>query len=537
MTAMLFAVAMTFIDQTIVAIAAPQIQGELGLSSDGVQWIINGYLLSLAAFFALGGRLSDMLGHKAVALTGVVIFAASSALCGLTPATSYAEPWIITFRVVQGAGAALMFPAALAIVVAAFPPRQRGSALAIFFAVSGGLTAIGPLAGGYLTQWTWRAIFWVNIPVAIVAVVLTLLATISTDRRRAPIDWLGALLIAAGMALSVLGFQQSNSWGWSSAWTWLCIVGGLLLLVAFVGYELRAAHPLIQVRIFADRAFSVDNGVLFFAMMAFVPVFFFISLYSQISLGYSATNTGLFMLWFFLGFAVASQIGGHILDRFGARWTVTVGTLVGAAGFALWAWKCTDLNATAQVPYIVTAGAGIGLLLGPASTDAVNRAIDASYGEVTGVTQTIRNYGSAVGLAVLGTLLLHVVDDRVVASLTALGVPAGQAQQAVAGYGAGTTGGTDLSALPAGQRQAFASALQQDFAQAVQVVFYGMALALVVAFVVSLWHPGGVYVDPNAPVTDSAPATGRADVVRRLLVKVGIGAAIFVVVYFIFDLL
>ena len=173
LAAMLFAVSMTFIDQTIVAIASPNIQSELDLSRSGVQWVINGYILALAAGFALGGRLADVLGSKRVVLIGIIGFAGSSALCGFTPKGSFAEAWIIFFRIIQGLSAALMIPAALAVVVSAFPLRERGRALAIFFGVSGGLTAIGPIAGGYLTQWTWRAIFWINIPVAILAVVLT----------------------------------------------------------------------------------------------------------------------------------------------------------------------------------------------------------------------------------------------------------------------------------------------------------------------------------------------------------------------------
>ena len=162
----LFAVAMTFIDQTIVSIAVPEIQKELGLTSTGVQWAVNACLLALAALFAFGGRLADTVGHRKMVSLGVIVFAGASALCGLTPKGSFAEAWLVIFRAVQGVGGAIMFPAALAIVVQTFALRERGRALALFFGVAGGLTAIGPVLGGFLTQWTWRAIFWVNIPVA-----------------------------------------------------------------------------------------------------------------------------------------------------------------------------------------------------------------------------------------------------------------------------------------------------------------------------------------------------------------------------------
>src|ERR1700733_10592478 len=148
-----FAVGMTFIHQTIVSIAVPNIQRELSLSSTGVQWVINGYLIALAALFALGGRLSDIFGHTKMCVIGVVVFVGASTLCGLTPTGSAAEAWIVAFRVVQGAGGAIMFPAALAIVVNTFPLQERGKALAVFFGIAGGLTAVGPILGGYLTQW------------------------------------------------------------------------------------------------------------------------------------------------------------------------------------------------------------------------------------------------------------------------------------------------------------------------------------------------------------------------------------------------
>src|SRR5271155_2218252 len=239
LAAMIFAVAMTFIDQTIVSIAAPEIQKQLGLTNTGVQWAINAYLLSLAALFAFGGRLADTAGHRKMVTLGVILFAASSALCGLTPKGSLAEAWIVTFRVVQGAGGAIMFPAALAIVVQTFELRERGRALAIFFGIAGGSTAIGPILGGYLTQWTWRAIFWVNIPVAIIALVLIVISKPVTVHRPARMDYRGLALIASGVALSVFGFQQSSIWGWSSHGIWLAIVAGVVLLVAFYFVELR----------------------------------------------------------------------------------------------------------------------------------------------------------------------------------------------------------------------------------------------------------------------------------------------------------
>jgi EmrB/QacA subfamily drug resistance transporter len=493
LTAMIFAVSMTFIDMTIVAIAIPDLQDDLSLSSTGVQWIINGYLLSLSALFAFGGRLADIAGHRRMVVLGVIVFATASALCGATPTSALDEPWMITFRVIQGAGAALMFPAALAIVLNAFPVHERGRAMAIFFAIAGGLTAVGPLAGGYLTEWTWRAIFWVNIPVAIVALVLTAVSKPSDERHPAPLDYRGTVLAAGGMGLAVLGLQQSSIWGWGSPVTWICIVAGLAILAAFVVFELRVANPLLRIRIFENRAFAVDNAVLFLLMIPFVPLFFFASMYAQISLGESASETGLYLLIFFAGYAVASQWGGKMLDRVGARPSIILGCAVAAIGFALWASKLPDLSVGAQWPYIVLTGAGIGLVLSPANTDALNRVPRSRYGEATGITQTVRNFGSSLGLAVLGTVLILENKSNLETTLGAEGVPKAQADQIAASISQGSSSNSgELSQHAGAQAKHLFEAIQYDFALASRTVFYAMAGVMVLAFLVALiWMPAG----------------------------------------------
>jgi len=493
LAAMIFAVSMTFIDQTIVAIAIPQLQQDLSLSSTGVQWIINGYLLSLAALFAFGGKLADVAGHRRMVTIGVIVFATASALCGATPEGSAAEPWIIFFRVIQGAGAALMFPAALAIVLGAFPLRERGRALAIFFGLAGAFTSIGPIAGGYLTEWTWRAIFWINVPVAILALICTAIAKPANEKHPAPLDYRGALLVSGGMGLAVLGLQQSSVWGWGSPATWVCIVAGLALIAAFVRFELGLANPLMRIQTFRDRAFAVDNVVLFLLMIVFVPLFFFASMYAQIALGESASETGLYLLIFFAGFFVATQRGGRILDSKGARPTVVAGCAIGAIGFALWAHAMPDLSVGSQWPFMVISGIGVGLILSPANTDALNRVPRSRYGEATGITQTVRNFGSSLGLAVLGTVLILENKSHLEATLGAQGVPKSQADQIAETLSeAGSAEPSGLAGQAGAGAQKIYAAVPHDFALSSRTVFYGMAAALAVAFVVSLiWMPAG----------------------------------------------
>ncbi|MCH9816897.1 MAG: MFS transporter, partial [Actinomycetia bacterium] len=238
LAAMVFVTSMTFIDMTIVTIAAPDIEKELGISDEALQWVINGYLLGLAATFAFWGRVADVAGHRKMAIIGTLVFVIASTMCGLTPDGDIASAWIIGFRIIQGVGAAMLFPAALAIVVASFPVSERGRALAIFFAITGGFTAIGPIAGGYLTEWTWRSIFWINIPIAIVAIILTAKCQTTLQPKKEPIDYRGAVIIIVGMALSIIGVQQAGVWGWTSPWTIGAIVLGLVVLAIFVRFEL-----------------------------------------------------------------------------------------------------------------------------------------------------------------------------------------------------------------------------------------------------------------------------------------------------------
>jgi MFS family permease len=376
--------------------------------------------------------------------------------------------------------------------------------LAIFFGVAGGMTALGPLAGGYLIDWTWRAIFWINIPVAIASVILTIRSKADDTRRPAPLDYRGAVLFAVGIGLIVLGLQQSSVWGWDDVRTWASLVLGALTTLAFVRAELASEHPLMQVRIFKNKAFAYDNVVLFLISIAFVPMFLYASMYSQISLGDDASQAGLYIGTFFLGFIVAAQWGGRLLDKSGARAAVLPGLAIATVGFFLWARTMPDIAYSDGGGWwrVVLAGAGTGLVLGPISTDALNRAPRTSYGEVTGITQTARNLGASLGLAVLGTILISQNRTNVVDKLTALTgsdhVPAAQAadianslSQASAGTGGGSSGAS----------AAQFHAVQEAFALSSQTLFYVMAGAMALAYVVA--HIGVAKGKaPEAPVVE-----------------------------------
>lgn len=521
LVAMIFAVSMTFIDQTIVSISIPAIQQDVDLTETGAQWIINGYLLSLAAMFAFGGKIADVAGHRRMVLIGIAIFAASSALCGAAPSGSLGEAWLITFRVIQGAGAAIMFPAALAIVVAAFPQGERGRALAVFFGVAGGMTALGPIAGGYLIEVTWRAIFWINVPIAIAAVVLTLMSKPDDTRRPAPMDYRGLVLFALGVGLVVLGLQQSSTWGWSDPKTLAALAVGAVLIVAFVRAELGTEHPLMQMHFFANRAFAVDNVILLLISIAFVPMFLFASLYSQISLGDTASQAGLYLGTFFIGFVISAQRGGAVLDKRGAKAAVVPGCIIATVGFYLWANTMPDVAYSDGGGWwrVVLAGVGTGMILGPVSTDALNRVPGTSYGEATGITQTARNLGASLGLAVLGTILISQNRTNVDDKLTGLGCPSDVAADVAEGINGAATGGGGGGGSMAELAKACGStvadlnaAIADAFALSSQVLFFVMAGVMAASAIVALAGMlGGKAPELGPPGSGEEGATPAAE--------------------------
>src|SRR3954454_20466123 len=321
------AMAMVMIDFTIVSISATTIQQDVHLSETGEQWLVTAYALATAAFVALGGRLGDLFGHRKIVVIRVILFASVSLMCVLVPDTGIAEPWLIVFRSIQGAAGGLLIPSATVLVLDAFAPAERGKGLAIFFIVAGLFTAIGPIAGAYLTQyWTWRAIFWINVPVAIFSLIELYFAKLNDVRNPARIDVRGAVLIVAGMGLTVLGIQQSTVWGWDDVRTIGSIVIGLLTRVGFVFAERASDSPLIDVRaLAANRPFALDNVLTFLVFGPWLAVFFFGSIYFQVAVGQQPTEAGCSILTMFYSFFVAARIGGKWMDKFGAKKPVAMG--------------------------------------------------------------------------------------------------------------------------------------------------------------------------------------------------------------------
>src|SRR4051812_39242723 len=291
LAAMCFALFMVMLDNTVTNVALPSIQRTFDASLSALEWTINAYSLSFAVLLVTGGRLGDIFGRRKVFLIGVVIFGASSATIGLAPT----EGWLVASRAVQGMGAALMMPATLSIITNAFPPSERGKAIGTWAGVSAIALALGPLVGGWLTEdVTWRAIFFINVPVAIIAIAVTLFSTHESRDESATkqVDYAGIATLTIGLTALVLALVEGNAWGWGSARIVGLFALAIMGLAGFLFIETRVKAPIVDFTFFRSRSFVGANLVAFAISFGMFAVFFFLALYMQNILGYSPLETG-----------------------------------------------------------------------------------------------------------------------------------------------------------------------------------------------------------------------------------------------------
>ncbi|HEY5848250.1 MAG TPA: MFS transporter, partial [Microlunatus sp.] len=357
---------------------------------------------------ALGGRLGDRFGGVTTFRIGVLIFFLASVGCGLAPAGSWGEFVIIAFRALQGAGAALMMPVSASIVIAAFPAAERGRAMAIYAGISQIFLAVGPLLGGFLTQTvSWRAVFWLNVPVGIAALVLVQIARPANVRTPGgPIRSRDVVLLVLGVGLTVLAIQEASRWSWASPLTWSVLIVGLVLAGLFVRAQIDAESPLVNVRLLSRPAFLADNVVMGLVQFGLLPVVLFNSLYLQDVLGLSPIMTGLGILPVILPLTVAAQIGGRWFDRYGVRRPVLIGLSICTVGLIAWTAALPTLSYPWQLPGMILTGFGLGLTISPTNTDALSRVTQAERAQGSGLIQTIRQLGGTVGVAVVSAVVL-----------------------------------------------------------------------------------------------------------------------------------
>jgi EmrB/QacA subfamily drug resistance transporter len=400
---------MIMLDNTVVNVALPSIQRDLGIGLSQLEWTVNAYALTFAVLMLSGGKLADFFGRRRVFLIGLAIFTLSSLVCGL--ATTGGT--LIGARTVQGVGAALMMPATLSIISATFPPRQRGTAIGIWAGVSAMALAIGPLIGGLITEhidWSW--IFFVNVPIGVVGLVVGRLVIgesrdTSAEQR---LDIPGLLASAVGLFALTFALIEANSYGWGDPVIIGLFVLSAVALAVFVLLERHQRAPMLDLSLFRSSTFAGANVVALLVTLAMFGVFFFMSIYMQNILGYSATKTGAAFLPMTILIILIAPIAGRSSDRIGSRALMTAGMLCLAASLAIFSRLGLDSSFWDIFPGLVVGGFGMALVMTPMTAAALGSVPVEKSGVGSGVLNTFRQVGGALGIAVMGAIVASYVD-------------------------------------------------------------------------------------------------------------------------------
>ena len=418
------ATALLLLDVTVVNVALPAIEDDLGASFSELQWVIDAYALTLAVTLLTAGSLADRVGRRRMFVSGVLLFTAASVAC----AVAWSPLALDLARGLQGVGAAAMFATSLALLAEEYSGADRGRAFGIWGAVSGAALAIGPLIGGALVDGlSWRWIFWLNVPVG-VALAFVALRKLreSRDPAAAHIDLPGAAAFSTGLFLLVLALVRGNPDGWDSPLVLVGLIGGPLALLGFVAIELRREHPMLDVRLFRQRAFAGTAAVAFIQSVALYPMFLFLAIYFQDVLGYTPFETGLRLLPVTVTLFVLAPISGRLTSRVSLRTLLTTGLVLIGVGLLLMHGLREDDDWTALLAGLLVGGAGIGVI-SPALAAAMVGVLPVERsGLSSGINNTFRQVGIAAGIAGLGAIFQHrLADDGFVAGLNEIFLVAG----------------------------------------------------------------------------------------------------------------
>lgn len=457
---------MILVDSTIVTVATPAIQADLGASVDAVVWVTSAYLLAYAVPLLITGRLGDRFGPRRVYLVGLAIFTLASLWCGLTGSIAM----LVVARVFQGLGASFMTPQTMAVITRTFPANQRGRAMSLWGAVAGVATLVGPILGGVLVDGLgWKWIFFVNVPVGVVGFVMAMRLVPELPTHVHRFDVLGVVLSAIGMFLLVFGIQEGQSYDWGAG-VWALIVSGLVVLAGFVFWQSRnRAEPLMSLRLFRDRNFSLANIAITTVGFAVTAMSFPIMFYAQGVLGLSPTRAALLLIPMAVFSGVLAPWVGRLTDRAHPRW-------IAGFGMAAWAVSLVWLAAEMQpgvaiwrllLP-IALLGIGNAFVWGPIATTANRNLPQDQAGAGAGVYNTTRQVGAVLGSAGIAVLM----ESRLAANL---------------GGGAGGPVGESIAAVPAALHAPFATAMAQALLLPAGVLLVG--LVAVLTFTVSLRSP------------------------------------------------
>jgi len=390
---------LVMLDATVVNVALPRLGADLGADFGDLQWVVNAYTLTLAAFILLGGSLGDHVGRRRIFIVGVTWFAIASALCGLAPTVEL----LAVSRALQGVGGALLTPGSLAIIAAAFDPQDRSRAVGAWSALGGVAGAIGPFAGGWLVEWNWRAVFLVNLPVAALVIVVAARHVPESRDDSAPkrIDIPGSVLAAAGLGLLTYGLIGAGERG-LDATVALTMLGGAALLAGFVQVQRRSDHPLVPLDLFASREFTAVNLVTFAAYAALGVFFFLLVLDLQVVAGFSPLVAGTAMLPVTVLMLLLSSRAGALADRIGARTMLTGGLLVATGGVLLTLRIGPGSSYLADVlPSVVVFGLGLSMLVAPLTATVLASAPPGHAGVASGVNNAVARVAGLLAVAVV----------------------------------------------------------------------------------------------------------------------------------------
>jgi len=406
------------LDETVIGVALPTMQRDIGLSLVGSHWVVSAYLLAFTGFAAAGGKLGDVIGLNRGFFIGLAAFGFGSLAAGFAEGGTT----LIAARTVQGLGAALIFPATVSMVAAVFPPNRRGMAIGMMIAAANMFLAAGPFVGGSLIAlFSWRWIFWVNVPIVILVAVAVAASWPGQPRdgEKPGIDYAGAATLAGGLGLIVFAMMQGASWGWTHTAIIAPLIGGLLVIAAFLRIERRRDDPLIEVRLFRNASFSAYNLVMFAGQFSKMAVVVFGALYLQHSLKMSAFTAGLCLLAAVVGTPVLAAPSGRLVDTFGPRVPSLLGLACVTAGMA-WIGIASGWDSYGLIlPGFVLWGAALPACFTGPLRASMGAAPETQQGQVSGISITTRQLGATIGMAACSTLFAVTGSYRAVFLATA----------------------------------------------------------------------------------------------------------------------
>jgi EmrB/QacA subfamily drug resistance transporter len=398
------------IDGTIVNVALPAIERDLGGGLPAQQWVSNAYLLTLASLILIGGSLGDIYGERKVFALGVAAFGACSVACSLAPSIGV----LIAARALQGVAGAMLTPSSLAVIVAAFPPRERGAAIGSWTAWGGIAAIVGPLAGGWIVdQVSWRWVFALNVPL-VTATLLLIFAAIPSSPRTTDrsVDVVGATLCVLGLAGSVFALIEEPAHGWSSPLILVPLAGGIVALVAFVAYELRAREPMLRLELFRRRNFAIGNLETLLMYAGLSILFFFLVIFLQEVAGFSALRSGLTTLPVTIVMFVLSKRFGALADRFGPRAFMGGGPLIGACGILLLLRADQHTSYwTDLLPGLLVFSIGLSMTVAPLTATVLADADESDAGIASAINNAIARVAGLVGISVIGVVVASTLSS------------------------------------------------------------------------------------------------------------------------------